>query len=155
MTSTTMDATAKQRVKAALLAQLRTGISSTEHTVRSEQAASDPVPDESYSVDDQSQAYEAGDLTALFEREAAGQQDELERVEALDFALTERVGPGAIVGFGGARYVVAAVSAPFDSDGVSYQGISTDAPIYQAIAGLGVSDRFTFRDREHSIDFLA
>ena len=43
----------------------------------------------------------------------------------------------------------------FEVDGVSYEGISTDSPIYPAIEGLRAGDSFTFRDASQSIDFLA
>lgn len=61
----------------------------------------------------------------------------------------------AIVGFGGARYVVGVVSTAVRCGGESYEGLSTDSPIYAEIEGLHLGDSFTFRDTKQTIDFLA
>ena len=155
MTDTTMDAGAKAKVKEALLAHARGQLVSNDDQVGTEESAARLDQDSSFSADDQSQAYEAGDLTALFERLAAAQLDQVAAMEALDFSVTEVVRPGAIVGFGGGRFVVGAVADSFVCGDASYEGISADAPIFAEIEGKKVGDTFSFRDHEHTIDFVA
>lgn len=155
MSETTMDDAAKARVKDALVARARTQLTASAGIIDTEHSAAELDQDSSYAVDDQSQADEAGDLMALYEGNAERQQADLEAVEKLDMSGKQSVQPGAIVGFGGARYVVGVVSDAVECDGVSYEGISTDSPVFAAIDGLGLGDSFTFHDREQRIDFLA
>lgn len=155
MTDSRMDVSAKQRVKDALVARARAELEASEAQVSSEEAAATVDQDSSYSVDDLSQSDEAGDMTALFEGAAARQKANLTAIEALDVAPTDAVGPGAIVGFDGARYLVGVVADSFEVDDVSYEGIWTDSPIYSTIEGLHRGDSFDFRDSSHEIDFLA
>ena len=63
--------------------------------------------------------------------------------------------PGALVGFDGERYVVGVVAEAFECDGVTYEGLSSDSPIYASLKGLGLGDTFSFGSREHHVDFLA
>jgi hypothetical protein len=63
--------------------------------------------------------------------------------------------PGAIVAFGGDHYVVGTVADEFACDGVTYEGISADAPLYAVIKGLRAGDSFTFNGQEHRVDAVA
>jgi hypothetical protein len=150
-----MDETAKLRVKDALVAHVNAELRTNRLSVTRQDSAAELDPNSSFSVDDQSQSDESGELGALFQGVEDRQKDILARIEDLDFRIKTAVTPGAIVGFGGARYVVGAVASPFEHDGITYQGIPADAPIYATLAGLGVGDTFTFRGREQRIDFLA
>lgn len=154
-TQTTMDADAKAEVKKALLAAARAQLRASEGGADAEESAAELDQDSSFSVDDQSQADEAGAVTRLFEAVSDRQQDDVVAIETLDVAPTDVVRPGAIVGFGGARYVVGVVSTAVRCGGESYEGLSTDSPIYAEIEGLHLGDSFTFRDTKQTIDFLA
>lgn len=151
----TMDEAAKQRVKDALLSRARADLASAQDSVQIEHSAAQLDQDSSYAVDDQSQADEAGDLMALYEGVTGQQRSDIERIEHLPVKPTDVVAPGAIVGFGGNRYLVGAVADQFECDGVAYEGISADSPIYAAIQGLHIGDTFTFRGAQHEVDFLA
>jgi hypothetical protein len=150
-----MDGVAKERLKEVLLAQARTDVRSSRGSVDREESASRLDQDSSFSVDDQSQAGEARDLGGLFEEVEERQQALVKRIGDLDFSPKDQVSPGAVVGFDGDRYVVGVVASAFSCDGATYEGISTDAPIYAAIEGLRAGDTFTFAGREHQIDFVA
>ncbi len=155
MTDTTMALDAKRQVLAALVAHVNNRLSETERTVSAHRDASDIDQDSSFSIDDLSQADAAGDLTALFEQSTARQRATLRAIETLPDGQCDRVGPGALVGFGGARFVVGVTADAFTADDHIYEGISKDAPIYSAIEGLAVGDSFDFRGATHRIDFLA
>lgn len=150
-----MDAAAKERVIHALVEQLRSELASTQATVAEQKQAAEVDQDSSISVDDLSQADAAGNLTALFEESTDRQQADIDTVEALDVHHTDVVEPGALVGFSGGRYVVGATSDSFSCDGIAYDGISQDAPIYPSLVGLRVGDTFEFNGRTHTIDFVA
>lgn len=155
MSERTMDQGAKDRVRAALTAHAGEAARALAESVGAEHAAAEIDQDASYSVDDQSQSDEAGDLAGLTERSQASRAADLAAIEALDFSLTDIVRPGAVVGFGGQRYVVGAVADTFTADGVDYEGISADAPLAAALLGLREGDTFTFRDRQHTLELVA
>lgn len=150
-----MDEVAKQRVKDALIVQAETELRLSRASAAGQDSAAELDPDSSYSVDDQSQSDEAGELGGLFEGIEDRQEGVLAQLKDLDFGLKTVVGPGAFVGFGGARYIVGVVAAAIASDGVTYEGISSDSPIYASLIGLRVGDTFTFDGHEHRVDFLA
>lgn len=155
MTDQTMDQAAKQRVKDALLARADEQATASHESIDDHESAAELDQDSSLSIDDISQADAAGDLTALFEENAAKQNADVAAISGLDVSAKSAVEPGAIVGFDGSRYVVGVVSDAVDVDGVTYEGISEDSPMYAVIAGLALGDSFRFRDDDHTIDFLA
>ncbi|WP_371403158.1 hypothetical protein OHA10_35380 [Kribbella sp. NBC_00662] len=150
-----MNAVDKSRIKDALLRQVEADLRAAQGDVAREDSAAKLDQDSSFTVDDQSQAAEAGDLGGLLEGREQRQAGILSQIEKLDFGPRSEVGPGAIVGFDGDRYVVGVVAAAFECDGATYEGISTDAPIYAAIAGLRAGDTFSFAGRDHQIDFVS
>lgn len=152
--SETLDPLVKARVKEALLAQARERRAALTESAAAEAAAAEVDQDSSFSIDDLSQADAAGDFTGLLEESAAAQQECIERIEKLDFGAASIVGPGAVVGFGGQRFVVGVGGVDLECDGVAYQGISTGSPIYRAIDGLALGDSFEFRGRTHRIELL-
>ena len=150
-----MDSVAKQRVKDALIAHTKAELRSSRADVAERHSAAQVDPDVAASVDELSQADEAGDLGGLLGDLEDRNQATLSRIENLDFSAKTAVGPGALVGFDGARYVVGVVAAAFECDGVTYEGLSSDSPIYASIRGLRLGDTFAFAGREHRIEFLA
>lgn len=150
-----MDDAGKQRIKAALVAQATEALDALQAQVSDDDAATRIPEDDTYQVDDLSQADEAGDLGALFEQSVARQKAALATVEALDFSTTDTVRPGAVVAFGGASYVVGVVADEFEVDGVTYEGISADSPVGEAIDGLKAGASFTVNDRSQTIDTVA
>ena len=76
------------------------------------------------------------------------QRLDLNILEQIDFSLTDVVRPGAIVGIDGHRDVVGISGEPFEVDGVTYETISTEAPLYAAIEGLRLGDTYEFRGQE-------
>ena len=150
-----MDDGAKQRIKAALVAQADAALEALRAQAGDDDAASRIPQDDTYREDDLSQADEAGDLGALFERSVAHQQATLESLDALDFGPTDVAGPGAVVSFAGSSYVVGVVADAFEVDGVTYEGISVDSPVGAAIAGLRAGDSFTVNGHRQVLDTVA
>jgi hypothetical protein len=150
-----MNAVDKGRVKDALLRQVEAELEAARGGVSREDSAAKLDQDSSFSADDQSQAAEAGDLGRLLEGREQRQAGIRSRLEKLDFGPRSEVGPGAIIGFDGDRYVVGVVAAAFECDGATYEGIAADAPIYAALEGLHAGDTFTFAGREHRLEFVS
>lgn len=157
MDEPTMDTAAKLRVRDALVARARAalaGFQGPDGSVAEEHAAAERSGSGATTVDDLSQADEAGDLHGLFEGSEAHAESALKHLESLDFSVTEVVRPGAIIAFEGERFVVGVLATEFDCDGTTYEGITSDAPIYDAIAGLRAGDTFEFAGRTHTLDLV-
>lgn len=148
------DDSAKQRVKDALKAHGEAQLEASGQAVSSERSAAELDPEAPYSSDDLSQSDAAGELHGLLESAHERQLADLAAVDRLDFGVKDVVEPGAIVAFGGDHYVVGVVADAFECDGVAYEGISTESPVFHAIAGLRAGDTFTFNGHEHRLDLV-
>lgn len=102
--------------------------------------------------DDLAVSRENADLAAAFDHPVQTHHAKIDLLENLDFSPKDTVEPGAVVEFGGRRFVVAVSTNRFDLDGVTYMGISPQSPIYKAMAGLGAGDIFTFNGKEIEIE---
>lgn len=145
----------KLRLKEALISHAGDAVTAVQQSVSEEDSAAVLDQTSSYSLDDQSQSDEAGAMASIFAESVAAAQDQLATIEALDMAPRDRVEPGAVVGFGGQRYVVGVVTDAVSCDGVDYEGISTESAMYAAIQGRQLGDAFDFRGQHLSIEFLA
>lgn len=154
---TQFDADAKKRVQEALRSRAEAEVASAHDTVEGEQDAAELRDDGTGSirVDDVSQSDEAGEMARLYEEVQASTKQSLEAVEALDFSPTDTVRAGAIVAFGGQHYVVGLVSDVIEVDGVSFEGISADSPVYGAIEGKQAGESFTFNGHDQRLDVVA
>lgn len=151
---TTLSSTTKMRVKDAMLDRARAELGAQVDSAETERDAGQLDQDTSVGSDEISQAYEAGDLESRLTDSATRQRQVVEQIEGLDFGHTDRVAAGAIVGFGGLRYVVGVGVGPFDCDGVTYEGIAVDSPVFAEIDGLRVGDTFSFAGDEQRIDMV-
>lgn len=149
-----LDDAAKQRVKDALKSQADAHLQAADATVSDERAAAEIDPDASYDADDLSQSDEEGELYGLLGGARDQQRAGLVAIDALDFSRTDAVRPGAIIAFDGDHYVVGVVADAFECDGVTYEGISADSPLYQTIVGLALGDEFTFNGQTHRLDLV-
>ncbi len=103
---------------------------------------------EAHDTTDLAEARENADLAAAFDHPVHTHQAKIEAIRATDFSPTNIVRPGAVVGFGGRHFVVCVSTAKFDCEGATYMGISTQSPIYRAMADLSEGDRFAFNGQE-------
>jgi hypothetical protein len=150
-----MDGEAKLRVRDALRARVEIQLSSSTQAVADERSAAELDPTSSYTSDDVSQSDEEGELAELLGGSEDHQLGVLRTIDGLDFGPHSTVVPGAIIAFGGDHYVVGVVAEAFDCDGITYEGISADSPVYAVIRGLSVGDSFTFNGHEHRLDLVA
>lgn len=150
-----LDAAAKLRVKQALREQMAGELATLRGTEGTEATAVPISADASHTVDDLSQSDAEGELTGLLAGDVARQEQLLREVDALDVSPTDVVAPGAIVSYGGDRYLVGVVTDGFACDGVGYLGIATDAPVYPVLVGLRQGDTFSFNDTTFRLDLVA
>jgi hypothetical protein len=150
-----MDGEAKLRVRDALRARVEIQLSSSTQAVADERSAAELDSTSSYTSDDVSQSDKEGELAGLLGGSEDHQLGVLRTIDGLDFGPQRTVVPGAIIAFGGDHYVVGVVAEAFDCDGITYEGISADSPVYAVIRGLSVGDSFTFNGHEHRLDLVA
>lgn len=149
-----MTAIDKPALRRRLLAVLQGGVGAAATAAHTEHDAAEIDPGTAYSIDDLGQSDQEGEFNEEFQTVGAAGAAAIATLQKLDLTPADAVRPGAVVGFDGDRYLVGVAAAEFTSDGETYTGIATDAPIYQAIAGLRPGDLFTFRDTQHKIDFV-
>lgn len=145
----------KQQVIAALTAHLEAELRGTDAAVGREDAAARLDPDTPFSVDDQSQSGEAADLGGIYAQAGERQGRAIAALEGMDFSPATEVRPGAIVVLDGDHYVVGVISSAFECDGVTYEGMATDALLYEALKGLRTGDTFTFAGMDYHIDAVS
>ena len=102
--------------------------------------------------DDQVSARESRDLAAAFDAPVLAHHAKVDAIENTDFAVTDTVGPGAVVSFNSRHFIVCVSTTRFDVDGTTYMGISTGSPIYQAMAGLKAGNSFEFNGSDVTIE---
>jgi hypothetical protein len=107
---------------------------------------------EHYDDGEESQAERARFLSEQLDCPLHDHIQKLEILHRIDFGPKTKVEEGAVVTFGGRRFVIAVATAPFSCDGQELVGISTHAPIYEEIAELRAGDTFKFRGREQAIE---
>lgn len=106
---------------------------------------------ETHDKDDIAGSRENADLAAAFDHPVQAHHAKIDVIENMDFALTDTVGPGAVVSFNDRHFIVAVSTTRFEVGGVTYMGISTQSPIYKAMAGLQAGDSFSFNGEEMEI----
>lgn len=107
---------------------------------------------EMHDKDDIAGATENLELAAAFDHPVQAHHAKIDVIENTDFALTDVVGPGAVVILGDRRFIVAVSTVRFDFQGDTYMGISQQSPIYKAMAGLEAGDTFQLNGRTLEIE---
>ena len=108
--------------------------------------------DEPSEVDASSHAHNSGVLARSFECPIHTYEEALATLQNIDFGPKEVVREGATVRLDGRWFVVGVATSAFECAGRTYMGISTGAPIYQAISGAATGDRVEFRGRELHVE---
>lgn len=143
---------------------LKTTLLSLEHTViaDAEKAYQDYLGgvrfdrDQTVELDDVAQAATQQNLAQETEGRLHEHLDHVEQIEAITFGPKSTVEPGAVVKLSGTdRHLVVAVpTVAFTCEGLPYLGISTEAPLYQAMKGLEEGDDFEFDGTERTIELV-
>lgn len=107
---------------------------------------------EGHDNDELADSTENAELAMAFDHPVHTHQAKIAAIEATEFAVTDRVGPGAVVSFNNRHFVVAVSTTRFEVEGVTYMGISIQSPIYKAMEGLGEGDTFTHNGTDFELD---
>ena len=110
--------------------------------------------DRTRAVDDQdrSQAEQSGVLAAAFDCPIHTHEETIKKLSALEFGEKDEIESGAVVKFNNRNFVISVATDAFTCQGEEFIGISEEAPIFHAMAGLSADDSFSFNDQEFQLD---
>ena len=132
-----------------------------EELVKSFEGRVDMMKADTYSQDQsdsQSEDRTAGkvDLLSTYKTELAFARQEMEHLKSLDAsAESTKVEPGAVVLTNRMNFFIGVSSEKLTIDGEEIYGISTNAPIYQPMAGLEKGAKFKFNETEYAIEDIS
>jgi hypothetical protein len=102
--------------------------------------------------DEQAQAEFASDLSEAFDQPVHAHGDKIVRIQQIDFGPKDKVEEGAIVKLMDRHFVIAVATDRFACDGTELMGVSTQAPLFQAIEGKSAGDTCTFNGRRFAVE---
>jgi hypothetical protein len=105
--------------------------------------------------DEQAQAEIASDLSEGLDDTLHDHTDKLDKLREVDFGPKSTVTEGALVRLSGRYFVIAVSTSKFTCDGREVMGISTMAPIFEAIEGARAGETVEFNGRKLVIEDVA
>jgi len=105
--------------------------------------------------DEQAQAEIASDLSEALDDTLHDHTDKLDKLREVDFGPKSIVTEGALVRLSGRYFVIAVSTSKFTCDGREVMGISTMAPIFEAIEGARAGETVEFNGRKLVIEDVA
>ena len=142
----------KEALRAAMLALEEAELAAAREHYEAFLADSRMAENEPHERDEMAAARIAADLAHGFDAPIHDHAAKIAALEAMDFGPKDTAEAGAVVAFGGRTFVLAVGTGAFEVGGQSFMGVSLDAPIARAMAGLGPGDSFAFGGREITID---
>lgn len=106
-------------------------------------------------LDEQAQAEVASDFAEALDDTLHDYTHKLELLRNIDFGAKTQVEEGAVVTLSGRNFVVAVSTSKFVCHGIEYMGISTRAPIYDAIEGTQAGDTIEFNGQRLMVEAVA
>lgn len=110
--------------------------------------------DRDRAIDDQdrSQAKQAGLLAEHFECPLHDHEVALKKLRQLNLSKKDVVEPGALVKFNKKYFLIGIASGSVKVGNEQFIGLSTNAPIFKEIEGLGKDDEFEFNGKTLKIE---
>lgn len=105
--------------------------------------------------DEQAQAEIAADFSEALDDTLHDHRDKLDKLKRVDFGPKTTVSEGALVRLSGRYFIIAVSTARFKCDGQEVMGISTMAPIFEAIEGAKAGEVAEFNGRKLVIEKVA
>jgi hypothetical protein len=98
--------------------------------------------------DEHAQAEVASDFAEALDDTLDDYADKLEKLRMIDFGPKSAVSEGAVVKLSGRYFVIAVSTSKFTCNGRELIGISTMAPIFEAIEGTRAGETVQFNGRD-------
>jgi predicted methyltransferase len=100
---------------------------------------------------DQAQIFQSGEVAQKVEHQLHAHERHLQKIRSIDFDRKQIVEEGAVVEVNGRHLVIAVPTPTFEFNGVEMLGMSADAPLATAMAGLRAGDTFEFNRKRFEI----
>lgn len=105
--------------------------------------------------DEQAQAEVASDFAEALDDTLDDYADKLDKLRAIDFGSKSAVAEGAVIKLSGKYFVIAVSTSRFTCHGRELMGISTMAPIFEAIEGARAGETVQFNGRDLTVEAVA
>lgn len=105
--------------------------------------------------DEHAQAEIASDFSESLDDTLHDQVDKLEKLRLIDFGPKSTVSEGAVVKLSGRWFAIAVSTNKFTCQGREFMGISTAAPIFEAIEGAQAGEVVQFNGRTLTVEDVA
>jgi hypothetical protein len=105
--------------------------------------------------DEQAQAEVASNFAEALDDTLHDYADKLQKLRMIDFGPKSAVTEGAVVKVSGRYFVIAVSTSKFSCHGRELMGISTMAPIFEAIEGARAGETVQFKGRALTIEDVA
>jgi hypothetical protein len=105
--------------------------------------------------DERAQAEIASDFSESLDDTLHDQADKIETLRTIDFGPKSTVEEGAVVKLSGRWFVIAVSTNRFTCQGREFMGISTMAPIFEAIEGAAAGETVQFKGRDLVVEEVA
>ena len=102
--------------------------------------------------DEQAQAEVASDFAEALDDQLHDYADKLEKLRTIDFGPKSAVAEGAVIKLSGRHFVIAVSTTKFKCQGREIMGISTMAPIFEAIEGARAGETVQFNGRDLTVE---
>ena len=112
-------------------------------------------PTEPIENDEQAQAEVAADFAEALDDTLHDYADKLEKLRTIDFGPKSTVSEGAVVKLSGRYFVIAVSTSKFICQWRELMGISTMAPIFEAIDGARAGETVQFNGRNLTVEVVA
>lgn len=101
------------------------------------------------------QAEVASDFAEALDGTLEDYSDKIEKLKMIDFGPKSSVKEGALVKLAGRYFVIAVSTSKFTCHGREIMGISTMAPIFEAIEGARAGETVEFNGRDLTVEDVA
>jgi hypothetical protein len=105
--------------------------------------------------DEHAQAEVASDFAEALDDTLHDYADKLDKLRTIDFGPKSAVTEGAVVKLSGRHFVIAVSTSKFKCQGRELMGISTMAPIFEAIEGARAGETVRFKGRDLKVEDVA
>lgn len=94
----------------------------------------------------------ASDFAEALDDQLHDYADKLEKLRTIDFGPKSAVAEGAVIKLSGRHFVIAVSTTKFKCQGREIMGISTMAPIFEAIEGARAGETVQFNGRDLTVE---
>ena len=102
--------------------------------------------------DELAQAEVASDFAEALDDTLDDYADKIEKLRTIDFGPKSTVGEGAVVKLSGRYFVIAVSTGKFTCRGREFMGISTMAPIFEALEGARAGETVQLNGRDLTVE---